>query len=111
MKTLKAVLAGVLAALAAVAAFLLGRSLKRGSGENLGQARALAVSELDEARSASMTALDEARARSDRRDREAAADAERVREELDLRRIAREGSQSDDLADEANRILDGLEKG
>ena len=111
MKTLKAILAGFLAALAAVAVFLLGRRLKRGSGENLGQARADAANELDEARNSSLTALDEARARSDRRDREAAADAERVREELDLRRIAREGSQSDDLADEANRILDGLEKG
>lgn len=109
MKTLKAILAGVLAALAAVAAFLLGRSLKRGSGEDLARARAEGTSELDEAHSASVTVLDEARDRSGRRDREAAADAERAREELDLRRVAREGARSDDLADEANRILDGRE--
>lgn len=111
MKTLKAVLAGILAALAAVAVFLLGRRLVGGSGDDLDRSRADAASELDEARSASLTALDEARAHSDRRDREAAAGAERAREELDLRRIAREEAQPDELAEEANRILDGLEDG
>ena len=106
---MKAVLAGILAALAAAVAFFLGRGRKRRSGEVLDQARDEARTAVEESRRAAEDEVAASRVRSEGRDRERATEETREREALEARTAAREDAETSELADEANRILDGVE--
>jgi Sec-independent protein translocase protein TatA len=101
-------LLGVLAMIGFSVAYLFGR--KRRSAETLERARVEAGRAIEESRRAAEDEVAASRARSDQREAEGAAQATREREALDARTDAREDASAPELADEANRILDDLER-